>query len=171
MVQILECVPNISEGRDMAVISACCDAVRKVPGVTLMDYSTDENHNRSVLSFLGEPEAVVEAVARLAVTAAAEIDLRQHRGEHPRMGALDVVPLIPLRGMEPAEAVAYSREAARQIWMRAGIPVYYYEDSATAPHRKNLADVRRGQFEGLAEKTEKPEWKPDVGEAFIPAPV
>lgn len=169
MLKILECVPNISEGRDMAVVQACCDAVRSVAGVTLMDYSSDENHNRSVLSFLGAPEAVVEAAVRLARVAAERIDLRIHRGEHPRMGAVDVIPFIPLRGMDTQEAVSYSRMAAERIWAEAGMSVYYYEDSATAPHRRNLADVRRGQFEGLAEKTKLPEWQPDVGQGYHPS--
>lgn len=169
MLKILECVPNISEGRDADIVQACCDAVRSVAGVTLMDYSSDENHNRSVLSFLGAPEAVVEAAVRLAKTASARIDLRTHRGEHPRMGAVDVIPFIPLRGMDTAEAVAYSRMAAERIWAEVGIPIYYYEDSAMAPHRKNLADVRRGEFEGLAEKTKKPEWLPDVGQGYHPS--
>jgi len=169
MLKILECVPNISEGRDAAVVQACCDAVRSVAGVTLMDYSSDENHNRSVLSFLGAPEAVVEAAVRLAKVAAERIDLRVHKGEHPRMGAVDVIPFIPLRGMDTAEAVAYSRQAAERIWAETGMSVYYYEDSATAEHRRNLADVRRGQFEGLAEKTKLPEWQPDVGQGYHPS--
>lgn len=169
MIKILECVPNISQGRDKTVIEACCDAVRSVPGVTLMDYSSDENHNRSVLSFLGAPEGVVEAAVRLAKTAAERIDLRSHRGEHPRMGAVDVIPFIPLRGMDESEAVECSRTAARRIWEEAGIPSYLYEDSATVQHRKNLADIRRGEFEGLAEKTLLPEWQPDYGVGFHPS--
>ena len=169
MLKILECVPNISEGRDPAIVQVCCDAVRSVAGVTLMDYSSDENHNRSVLSFLGAPEAVVEAAVRLAKVAAERIDLRVHRGEHPRMGAVDVIPFIPLRGMDVEEAVTCSRTAAERIWAEAGIPVYYYEDSATAEHRKNLAHVRRGEFEGLAEKTRLPEWQPDVGQGYHPS--
>ncbi len=168
MTKILECVPNISEGRRTAVVEACADAVRSVPGVTLMDYSSDENHNRSVLSFLGEPERVVQAAVALAVTAAGQIDLTRHRGEHPRMGAVDVVPFIPLRGMSVEEAVQLSRRAGEQIWQQAGIPVYLYEDAATAPNRKNLADIRRGEFEGLAEKTSQPEWQPDFGRGFHP---
>ena len=168
MLPILECVPNISEGRRPEVVQACAAAVRAVPGVTLMDVSSDENHNRSVLSFLGAPEAVVQAAVELAVVCAGRIDLTAHRGEHPRMGALDVVPFIPLRGLTLDEASAWACRAGESIWQRAGISVFLYEASATAPHRRNLADVRRGGFEGLAEKTKQPEWQPDFGLGFHP---
>ena len=168
MLSILECVPNISEGRRDEVVQACAAAVRAVSGVTLMDVSSDRDHNRSVLSFLGAPEAVAEAAAALACVCAEKIDLTHHEGKHPRMGALDVVPFIPLRGMTLEEASQWANRAGEAIWQRSGIPVFLYEASATAPHRQNLADVRRGGFEGLAEKTKLPEWQPDFGQGFHP---
>ena len=168
MAEILECVPNISEGRDAAVIDACVQAVSTVPGVTFMGCSSDGNHNRSVLSFLGAPAGVLDAAVALAKTAAARIDLTQHRGEHPRMGAVDVMPLIALRGLTQQQTVEYSRQLGQRVWQQAGIPVFLYEDSATAPNRRNLADIRRGGFEGMAEKTRLPEWQPDYGAGVHP---
>jgi glutamate formiminotransferase / 5-formyltetrahydrofolate cyclo-ligase len=163
MERIVECIPNVSEGRNPEVIGAILDAVRAVRGVVLLDASSDESHDRTVITFLGEPEAVVEAAVKLACTAAARIDLTTHRGEHPRMGAVDVIPLVPLRGISVEETVALSRRLAARVWEEAGIPAFLYEKSASAPHRVNLADIRRGQFEGMARKVQEPEWEPDFG--------
>lgn len=166
MAKLVECVPNISEGRRKEVIEACVDEIRKVPGVTLLDYSSDESHNRTVITMIGEPERVCDAAVALAKKAAQVIDLRVHTGEHPRMGAIDVVPFIPVKDVTTEEAVELSKKAAERIYQEAGIPVFLYEESASAPHRVNLAAIRKGQFEGMAEKTKSPEWHPDYGEGI-----
>jgi len=160
---LIECVPNISEGRDRAVIDAIAAAVRNVPGVRLLDVSSDTSHNRSVLTFVGDREAVRQGVRALFEAVLPRIDLRRHQGEHPRMGAVDVVPFIPLRGSTTEDCAALAREAGAEIAEHFGIPVYLYEDAATAEHRRNLADVRKGQFEGFAEKMKDPRWAPDFG--------
>ncbi len=167
MAKIIECVPNISEGRNREVIEACVDQVRNTAGVTLLDYSSDASHNRSVITFMGSPEGVMNAAVALAKKAAELIDLNHHQGEHPRMGALDVCPLIPLKDCTKEETVEYSKQLGERIWNEAGIPIFLYEDSASAPHRVNLADIRRGQFEGMAEKVKDPMWTPDFGGAQI----
>jgi len=169
MATIIECVPNISEGRDRASIEAISAAVRGVTGVRLLDVSSDASHNRSVLTFVGDAGAVRRAVAALFEAAIPRIDLRRHQGEHPRMGAVDVVPFIPIRGASMEDCVALSREAGAEIGERFGVPVYLYEDSATAEGRRNLAEVRKGQFEGFAEKMKDARWKPDFGPA-VPHP-
>lgn len=163
MAKIVECVPNISEGRNPEVIEAVLNEVRAVPGVTLLDYSSDASHNRTVITFLGDPAGVATAAVNLAKKAAELIDLTKHTGEHPRMGAVDVIPFIPIKEMDSAECVALSKEVGKRIWEEAGMPVFLYEDSASAPHRVNLASVRKGQFEGMAEKVQQPEWEPDFG--------
>jgi glutamate formiminotransferase / 5-formyltetrahydrofolate cyclo-ligase len=162
---IIECVPNVSEGRDAARVAEIADAVRAVPGVRLLDVSSDTSHNRSVLTFVGDAAAVRAGVTALFDAAVPRIDLRTHRGEHPRMGAVDVVPFIPLRGATVEECVALSREVGAEVAGRFGVPVYLYEDSASAENRRNLADVRKGQFEGFAAKMQDPAWKPDFGPA------
>jgi glutamate formiminotransferase / 5-formyltetrahydrofolate cyclo-ligase len=161
---IIECVPNISEGRDAGTIEAVAAAVRGVPGARLLDVSSDPAHNRSVLTLVGDRKGVAGAVLALFDAAIPRIDLTKHRGEHPRMGAVDVVPFIPIRGATVEDCVALSREVGEEIGKR-GIPVYLYEDSASAEHRRNLADVRKGGFEGFAEKMLDPKWKPDFGPA------
>lgn len=163
MAKILECVPNISEGRDTKIIEAVLDEVRAVPGVTLLDHMSDPSHNRTVITYLGCPEGVAEAAVRVAKKAAELIDLTKHEGEHPRMGAVDVIPFIPIKEMEVEECVAISKQVAERVWKEAKIPVFLYEDSASAPHRVNLAAIRKGQFEGMAEKVKQPEWEPDFG--------
>ncbi len=164
MRKILLCEPNISEGRDSGVVEQVAEAIRSVPGVKLLDYSADPNHNRAVFSYLGEPEAVLEAAQRLAIKAFELIDMAQHHGAHPRQGALDVVPFIPVRGVETAEAVAIARRFGRFVG-DLGVPVYYYEDAATRPERKNLPDIRKGEYEALPEKLALPAWAPDEGPA------
>lgn len=163
MERIVECVPNISEGRNKETIEAVVNEIRQSAGVALLDYSSDESHNRSVITFMGEPGAVVEAAVRLAKKAAALIDLNHHQGEHPRMGAVDVIPLIPIRGVTKEQTVELSKKLAQRVLAEADIPVFLYEDSASAPHRVNLAAIRKGQFEGMADKVKEPEWEPDYG--------
>ena len=163
MAKIVECIPNISEGRNMEVVEAVLNEVRSTPGVTLLDHSSDPNHNRTVITFLGSPEGVAEATVKLAKKAVELIDLTKHVGEHPRMGAVDVCPFVPVKEITTEECVALSKVVARRIWEEAGMPVFLYEDSASAPHRVNLAAIRKGQFEGMAEKVKQPEWEPDFG--------
>ena len=163
MAKIVECIPNISEGRNMEVVEAVLNEVRSTAGVTLLDHSSDVNHNRTVITFLGSPEGVAEAAVKLAKKAVELIDLNKHVGEHPRMGAVDVIPFVPVKEITTEECVALSKEVGKRIWEEAGMPVFLYEDSASAPHRVNLAAIRKGQFEGMAEKVLQPEWEPDFG--------
>lgn len=167
MSRLVECIPNCSEGRNMDVVEAIANAVRAVPGVTLMDYSSDASHNRSVFTMVGSPEQIGEAAFQFAKLAVEKIDMRKHHGEHPRMGAVDVIPFTPVQGVEMAECVEISKAVAKRIWDELKVPVTLYEDSATAPHRVNLAAVRKGQFEGMPEKLKDPQWKPDFGNAEI----
>ena len=163
MAKIVECIPNISEGRNTEVIEAVLDTVRATAGVTLLDYSSDPNHNRTVITFLGSPEGVQEAAVALAKKAAELIDLTKHEGEHPRMGAVDVIPFVPIKEITKDECVELSKVVAERVWKEAGMPVFLYEDSASTPARVNLAKIRKGQFEGMAEKVQAPEWEPDFG--------
>jgi glutamate formiminotransferase len=162
MAKIIECVPNISTA-DADLVQEAAGVVRSVPGVTLLNTSSDASHNRTVITFVGDPAGVVEAAVQLAKFAARCIDLTKHKGEHPRMGAIDVVPFIPIREVTMEECVALSKRAAERIWQEACIPVFLYEASASAPHRENLASVRKGQFEGMAQKVLEPQWEPDFG--------
>ena len=168
MTQIIECIPNFSEGRDKKIIDGLADTVTAVPGVTLLDYSADESHNRSVFTFIGSPAGVKEAAVSLAKYAARHIDLTKHRGEHPRMGAVDVIPFVPIKNATMEDCVAISKEAGAAIAREAGIPVFLYENSASSEARRNLADIRRGEFEGMAKKIRRPEWTPDFGTAMHP---
>jgi glutamate formiminotransferase len=160
---VIECVPNISEGRDRGRVDEIADAVRGAPGARLLDVSSDASHNRSVLTIVGDAAALRAAVAALFDAAIPRIDLTRHRGEHPRMGAVDVVPFIPIRGANVEDCVALSREVAAEIASRHQIPVYLYEDSAASESRRNLAEIRKGEFEGFAEKMKDPRWSPDFG--------
>ncbi len=161
--KLVECVPNFSEGRDKVIMERIVDCFRGVEGVKLLDYSNDFSHNRMVITAVGSPNAMKKAVVNAIGTAVCEIDLNQHRGEHPRMGSADVVPFIPIRNMTMDEAVLLSKKVAAEVSKEYDLPVYLYEKAATAPYRENLADVRKGQFEGLAEKMQDPLWKPDFG--------
>ncbi len=163
MTRIIECVPNISEGRRAEVVEAVVAAVRGCPGVRILDVQSDRDHNRSVLTLVGDEVSLPPAVLALFETALRHVDLRQHQGEHPRLGAVDVVPFIPIEGATIGECVALAREVGRQVAERFDVPVLLYEEAASAPHRRNLEDIRRGQFEGLAEKLADPLWKPDFG--------
>jgi glutamate formiminotransferase len=162
---VIECVPNVSEGRRPEVVAALADAVRAVEGVRLLDYSSDASHNRSVFTLAGDVAGVEQAVLALVERAAADIDLRTHRGEHPRMGAVDVVPFVPIQGVTMAECVALARKVGAGIAERFNIPVYLYEEASNNPLRKNLEDIRRGEFEGLAAKMATEGWTPDFGPA------
>ena len=163
--KILETVPNFSEGRNAETVERIADCFRGVPGVKLLDYSSDADHNRTVVTAAGEPAALLEAVVNAAGAACARIDLTKHTGQHPRIGAVDVIPFIPIQNVSEAEALALAREAGAEIAARYGIPVFFYEKSAAAPHRANLSEIRKGQFEGLAEKMRDARWRPDCGPA------
>ena len=159
----MECVPNFSEGRDLQKIDKIVAPFRGKQGVKLLDYSNDEDHNRLVVTVVGEPEPLRDAVLEAIGVAVELIDLNHHRGQHPRMGAVDVVPFIPIRNVTMEEAVALSKEVGKEVAKRYNLPVFLYEKSASAPHRENLAAVRKGEFEGMAEKIKQPEWHPDFG--------
>jgi glutamate formiminotransferase len=164
MQRLVECVPNFSEGRRPEVLEAIADALRAHDHVQLLDVESDEDHNRSVFTLVAPPEAMVPAVFDAIKTAAAHIDLEQHRGAHPRIGATDVVPFVPLRDMEMAECVVLAQELGRRVGEELGIPVYLYEAAATRPDRVNLADIRHGEYEGLkAEIVDSPDRLPDFG--------
>ncbi len=167
--KILECVPNFSEGRDGSKVDRIVGEVRRVAGVKLLDYFSDPDHNRTVVTFLGEPEAVKEAALKSALKALELIDMRSHSGAHPRIGAVDVVPFVPVRGAELSEAASLAREMGRELGEAGKLPVYFYGEAASDPRRKKLADIRRGEYEGLREKLADPAWEPDAGgKAFNP---
>ena len=163
--RIMECVPNFREGRDLGKIEKIIEPFRARQGVKLLDYSNDEDHNRLVVTVVGEPEALKAALLEAVGQAVALIDLNRHSGQHPRMGAVDVIPFIPIKGCTMDEAIALSKEVGEQIATLYQVPVFLYEKSATAPHRENLAAVRKGEFEGMAEKIKLAEWQPDFGPA------
>jgi glutamate formiminotransferase / 5-formyltetrahydrofolate cyclo-ligase len=162
-VAIIECVPNISEGRRGDVVGRVVEAVRRVRGARLLDYSSDPSHNRSVITMAGDAGPLKDAVLAIFETALVEIDLRIHTGEHPRLGAVDVVPFVPIDGVTMEDCVALAKETARHVAERFTLPVYLYEEASSNPLRKNLEDIRRGEFEGLAEKMATDGWAPDYG--------
>ncbi len=166
MKKALMCIPNISEGIVHEIMEQIVNVVRQTAGVKLVNYSSDADHNRSVLTYLGEPEAVLEATKSMTLKAFSLIDMAQHKGSHPRLGAVDVVPFVPLRGLEIAETVEISRQFGKFVGTQ-GVPVFYYEDSATQPERQSLTKIRQGQYEGLAEKLKEPIWLPDEGAAIF----
>ena len=161
----LECVPNVSEGRDGRLLDRMAARLSGTAGVRLLDVHRDADHHRSVFTLVGEAPALTDAVLGLCDDAVTGIDLRRHHGAHPRIGAVDVVPFVPVGAATMDEAVAAARATGRAIAERFGIPVLLYEDAATAPHRRRLEAVRRGRFEGLAEKLRAPDWQPDFGPA------
>lgn len=161
----MECVPNFSEGRDLEKIDKIVAPFRARQGVKLLDYSNDEDHNRLVVTVVGEPEPLRDAVLEAIGIAVRLIDLNKHQGQHPRMGAVDVVPFIPIKNVTMEDAIALSKEVGEEVAKRYDLPVFLYEKSATAPHRENLAVIRKGEFEGMAEKITQPEWQPDFGPA------
>lgn len=167
MAKIVECIPNFSEGRNPEVIEAIVNEIRKVHGCELLDVEADASHNRVVVTFTGTPEAAVEAAFQACKKAAELIDLNQHSGEHPRMGATDVIPFVPVSEMTMKECVKLANQLGKRIADELNIPIYLYENAATKPERKNLADVRRGQFEGVRQEMHLPERTPDYGPQMI----
>ena len=165
MPRVIESVPNISEGRRADVLEAAVSALKGTPGLRLLDVQSDKDHNRSVLTLAGDEAALMAGLLALFEVALARIDLRSHQGEHPRLGAVDVVPFIPIEGASMQDCVALARKLGAAVGERFGIPIYLYEEAASAAHRRNLEDVRRGQFEGLSEKMKDPLWQPDFGPA------
>ncbi len=167
MNRIMETVPNFSEGRDMDKIERIVSSFKGKEGVKLLGFQKDEDHNRLVVTVVGEPEPLKEAVIEAVGVAISLIDMRIHKGQHPRMGAVDVIPFIPIKNVTMEEAVNLSKDVAKSLWERYRLPSFLYEESATDPARKDLANIRKGQFEGMAEKLKLPEWKPDYGERSI----
>jgi glutamate formiminotransferase / 5-formyltetrahydrofolate cyclo-ligase len=160
---LIESVPNFSEGRRAEVVSAIVESVQRSGPVSIIDLSSDADHNRSVLTLAGPPSAVRSGLEALVTACVERIDLRSHKGGHPRMGAVDVIPLVPIRGAAMQDCVALARELGEAIGRRHGLPVYLYEEAATAEHRRDLAAIRKGEFEGFPEKIKNPLWKPDFG--------
>jgi glutamate formiminotransferase len=160
--RLLECVPNISEGRDEKRIALILEEMKRHKGVKPLDVSSDKDHHRSVLTFIGEPEAIKDAALSIALKAIELIDMRNHRGAHPRLGAVDVVPFVPIQGVTMEEAVQVAREFGKELGKK-GVPVFYYEEAATSPQRKDLPSIRKGEYEGLKDKLNDPHWKPDEG--------
>jgi glutamate formiminotransferase len=160
---IIECIPNVSEGRRPEIVDAIAAAVRAVPGIRLLDYSSDSSHNRSVFTLAGDAAPLKAAMLALYEQAVSAIDLRAHQGEHPRLGAVDVVPFVPIEGVTMSECVALAKDLAQEVSSRFGIPTFLYEEASTNPARKNLEDIRRGEYEGLAAKMQTPGWAPDYG--------
>jgi len=167
MAKLIECIPNFSEGQNQEVIDGLVNVAKSVPGVNLFDYSSDKSHNRSVFTLVGDEEGIQEVAFQLVKYASEHIDMTKHHGEHPRMGATDVVPFVPIKDVSVEECVEISKNVAKRINEELDIPIFLYEDSATNPMRKNLAKVRKGQFEGMPEKLLEKDWAPDYGERKI----
>lgn len=163
MARIVQCVPNFSEGRNKEIVEKIVEEIRIVEDVKLLDYSMDKDHNRTVVTFIGEPEQVILAAFNACKVASELIDMQNHSGEHPRMGATDVIPLIPISEIDMEECIELSKKLGKKIAEELNISVYLYEESAEKPERKNLANVRRGQYEGMSTKLKEEEWKPDFG--------
>jgi glutamate formiminotransferase/formiminotetrahydrofolate cyclodeaminase len=167
--RIVECVPNFSEGRDKSVIDAIAESIRACEGVKLLDVDPGESTNRTVFTFVGEPERVLEAAFQAAATGYRLIDMTRQHGEHPRLGAVDVVPFVPIRGVSMEECIDLSRRFGERVGKELGVPVYLYEEAQSQPHRKALRDIRSGEYEGLRSRIKQPEWRPDFGPAeFVP---
>ncbi|HEQ4445048.1 TPA: glutamate formimidoyltransferase [Streptococcus pyogenes] len=167
MAKIVECIPNFSEGQNQAVIDGLVATAKSIPGVTLLDYSSDASHNRSVFTLVGDDQSIQEAAFQLVKYASENIDMTKHHGEHPRMGATDVCPFVPIKDITTQECVEISKQVAERINRELDIPIFLYEDSATRPERQNLAKVRKGQFEGMPEKLLEEDWAPDYGDRKI----
>lgn len=162
--QLVECVPNFSEGRRREVIDAIAEEIRRTAGARLLDVQADESHHRCVITFVGDLNAVKTAALAAARRAVELIDMNGHRGEHPRMGAVDVIPFVPISGVTMDECVAAAKDLGRRLWETLRLPVYFYAEAATRPERRRLPDIRKGEYEGLAQKLADPAWAPDVGE-------
>jgi glutamate formiminotransferase len=160
---IIESIPNISEGRRPEVVTSIVNAVGRTPGVRVLDYSSDASHNRSVITLVGDAASLKQGTLALFEAALQHIDLRSHQGEHPRLGAVDVVPFVPIEGVTMADCVGLAKDVGAAVAERFGVPVYLYEDASDNPLRKNLEDIRRGEFEGLAKKMASQGWTPDFG--------
>ena len=169
MNQIIQCVPNFSEGRDLENFEKIVSAFRGKVGVKLLDYSNDVDHNRVVVTVVGEKEALKNAVIEAVGIATELIDLNHHEGQHPRMGATDVIPFIPIKNVTMEECIALSKEVASKLYEKYGVPSFLYEKSASSSERENLANLRKGQFEGMAEKVKDPQWAPDFGSTIHPS--
>lgn len=167
MARIVECIPNFSEGRNKAVIEKIVDAVRNTEGIKLLDYSSDSDHNRTVVTFFGTPESVEKAILDMAARVYENIDMTSQMGAHPRMGALDVVPFVPVSEVTMDECVDLAKRVGSEIAYRFNVPVYLYEKAASATYRENLATVRKGQYEGFFEKIKQEKWVPDYGLAEV----
>ncbi|TXF90153.1 glutamate formimidoyltransferase [Neolewinella aurantiaca] len=165
---LVECILNVSEGRDEAVLGAFAEAITSVPGCKLLHQDTGAGAHRTVFTFAGPPEAVFEAAYRIYKVAAERIDMQLHQGEHPRIGAVDVCPFVPICGIEMADLVARTQVLGERLGAELGIPVFLYEESASAPHRRNLAAIRKGEYEGLAARADNPDWQPDYGPKLNP---
>ncbi len=165
MRQIVECVPNFSEGRDPGVIKRIAEAITGVPDVKFLSAEPDKDYNRTVVTFVGEPEGVLEAAFRATARAAELIDMARHKGEHPRLGATDVVPFVPIAGVSMQDCVRLAQRYGERVAAELGIPVYLYEEAAAKPERRNLATIRKGEYEGLRQKLADPSWAPDFGQA------
>ena len=166
MAKLIECIPNFSVSRetDPAVFQGLVDVANSVPGCAVLDVQTDGSHNRCVFTMVGSPAAIEEVAFQLTKKAAETIDMTKHVGQHPRMGATDVIPFVPAMDVTVQECIELSKRLGQRVWDELQIPVFLYEDSATSPARTNLAKIRKGQFEGMAEKLQQPEWAPDFGE-------
>lgn len=169
MAKLVECIPNfsVSKEKDEAVFQGLVDVAGSIPGCTLFDVQSDGDHNRCVFTMVGSPDGIEEAAFQLCKKAAETIDMTKHQGQHPRMGATDVIPFVPTMDMSVQECVDMSKRVAQRVWDELKIPSFLYEDSATVPERRNLAKCRKGQFEGMPEKLLQPEWAPDYGERKI----
>lgn len=167
MAKLIECIPNFSEGQNQEIIDGLVKVAKSVPGVNLFDYSSDKNHNRSVFTLVGDVDGIQEVAFQLVKYATENIDMTKHHGEHPRMGATDVVPFVPVKDATIEECIEISKNVAKRINDELDVPIFLYEESASTPMRKNLAKVRKGQFEGMPEKLLEDDWAPDYGERKI----
>ena len=167
MTKIVEFIPNFSEGRNSSVLDALEKTAKSVPGVTLLNYSADVNHNRSVFTLIGDPDGISEVAFQLCKTASEKIDMTKHSGEHPRVGATDVMPFVPIRNVTIEECVEISKKVAERMWNELKVPSFLYEESTTRPERQNLATVRKGQLEGMPKKLLEEDWAPDYGDRKI----
>jgi glutamate formiminotransferase len=165
--QLVQCVPNFSEGRNLEKIETIVNAFRGKQGVKLLDYQSDADHNRTVVTVVGEPDPLKTALMEAVGSAIEVIDMRTHKGQHPRMGAVDVIPFIPVKKLSMRQAVDISRKFAKEVSEKYRLPVFLYEESAGRPERRNLSNIRKGQFEGMADKMKQPEWTPDFGPSKI----
>lgn len=165
--KIIQCVPNFSEGRDLEKVEAIVSVLKNKPGFKLINYEPDPNYNRTVVTLIGEPKPIMNAIVEMVGKTTELIDLNHHSGEHPRMGAMDVIPFVPIRNIKMKECIELAKQLGQIINEKYQIPIFLYEEAATNPERINLADIRKGEFEKMPSKLAQPNWKPDFGEAKI----